>query len=62
MEKFCSQGHVIDIGKDTCSRCGGVAIKDIKEEIIEETSVIEEEKVEEIIEETPKKRDRKSRK
>lgn len=26
MENICSQGHVIDFGKDICSRCNGRAI------------------------------------
>lgn len=65
MEKFCSQGHVLDIGKDTCSRCGGVAVEDIKDEIVTEEEVetpeMEEEAMEDAkadfeAEEKPKKK------
>lgn len=32
MEKLCNEGHVIDNGRETCSRCGGRAVNEVKTE------------------------------
>lgn len=44
MERICNQGHVIDLGKELCSRCNGAAV--IKEaEVITPKIVAEPKKV-----------------
>lgn len=76
-DEICSQGHVLDFGARTCSRCGGQAIgftqnppvleeeKQVLKEV-EPESVIEEELKEtveeETVEEKPKKKKGKKKK
>jgi hypothetical protein len=54
MENICSQGHVIDFGKEICSRCNGRAIG-----MTENPPVIANEEVPVVVKKTRKPRTKK---
>lgn len=43
-ERVCSSGHVIDSGKENCSRCGGACVNE-PEKVVDDEVVNEEKEV-----------------
>lgn len=69
-EIICSQGHVIGVGRDTCSRCNSrpvpsevPEVEEVEESPVEVPEKEEEvEEVEKVVEEEPKKKESKVKK
>ncbi len=61
-EEICSQGHVLDWGARTCSRCGGQAIGIAQSTPVVEAPAGEEEKVEAPVEEVVVEKKKRGRK